>query len=366
MNDENQNLIFADTITQVAGTVWFMTKSFGEELGNLINLHYLKQNDLNWHKQLNFKRKSQGETTYKIATDFRFQLREPEYSDSPLREVIPGFGQEWLQEAIILRDNLNHYHHGDFEANIDTLERLLTSMSVLAHYSGLKVLSLISIQLDRINKIRQGWVPETAQPLPQPPEEVLEFIDLAEKKKQRIFSRPPVGSRWFGEEGKRAIILDLHLRDAIDAETGKSIAVEIGAGGKEKIRGWIRYFPQGGLLKVSDDGAVMGYIQGLAYLVGWFGEEPDVDPNEIRGYYLPYDYRFTGKDVEDLKTGQLLSQVAEEDTAGLISTLSDQIKTGSILNVTTYGDLVLDDGTDSKQVKLARVHKGIWFENHLM
>lgn len=361
MNDENQNLISADTITQVAGTVWYMTKSFGEELGNLINLHYLKQNDFNWHKRLNFKRKSQGETTYKIATDFRFQLREPEYSDSPLREVIPGFSQDWLQEAILLRDNLNHYHHGDFEANIDTLERLLTSMSVLAHHSGLKVLSLISKQLDRINKIRKGWVPETVQPLSQPPEEVLEFIDLAEKKKQRIFSRPPVGSRWHGEEGKRAIILDLHLRDAIDAETGKSIALEIGDGGKEKIRGWIRHFPQGGLLKVSDDGAVMGYIQGLAYLVGWFGDEPDVDPNEIRGYYLPHDYKFTGTDVEDLTSGMFLSQIAEEDTTDLLATLSEKVKPGSILNVTTYGDLVLDDGTDAKQVKLAQVHKGIWF-----
>jgi hypothetical protein len=262
-----------------------------------------------------------------------------------------------------IRKNLNKYHHGDFEANIDTLEMFLTPISVLAHLSGLKVLEMVSGQLERINKIRQGWVSQSITSLPEPPEEVRDFIDAAERKRQRIFARPPVGSRWYGEEGKREIILDLKLRDAIDAHNGRSIAQEIGPGGKEKIRDWIRHFPQGGLLKVSDDGAVMGYIKGLAYLVGWFGDEPDVDPDEIRGYYLPVDFTLTGDDVINNQTGELLSEVAQEDITELISVLESKTDPNTLLNVTNYGDLVVDDGTDEKPTKLTNIHGGIWFQD---
>jgi hypothetical protein len=139
----------------------------------------------------------------------------------------------------------------------------------------------------------------------------------------------------------------------------------MGDSGKDKVREWLRYFPQGGDIKVSDDGAVMAYVRGVPILIGWFGEEPDVDPDAIRGYYLPHDYEFTGTDVKDLQTGSLLSESSQDDVKDLVRLLAAKLAKGSVINVTTYGDLVYEAKTDDDPVRLIRIHKNIWFKGQL-
>jgi hypothetical protein len=109
----------------------------------------------------------------------------------------------------------------------------------------------------------------------------------------------------------------------------------------------------------------MGYIIGVPILIGLFVEEPDVDPDDIRGYYLPHDYEFTGSDVKDLQTGSLLSESAKEDTKEFVKLLASSLTQGQIFNVTTYGDVVHESDAEEDPIKLTRIHKDIWFVGQL-
>jgi hypothetical protein len=109
----------------------------------------------------------------------------------------------------------------------------------------------------------------------------------------------------------------------------------------------------------------MGYIKGVPILIGWFGEEPDVNPDDIRGYYLPHDYEFTGDDVRDIVTGNLLLESVSEDVQVLIRLLAAKLEPGAILNVTTYGDVVYEFEAAEKPIKVTRIHKDLWFNGQL-
>jgi hypothetical protein len=352
-------LITEDSVANVAGVIFATSKEFGQELGNIVNLHFLSLGKMTWFSELRSRRKKEGKGDYKDPLDIRFLLFESSSPDSPLPTAIPGFSDGWKHEADLLRRKLNSWMHYSLEPDLDTLEDILTVMSTLAQMSGLSLLQEIAKQMHRIHEIRNGWKPEVpGQQEPQSPE-VEAFVSEVKVKKDRIFARPPVGSVWNGPIGSRVIELNKNLRDAL--EDGVSVAHEMGANGKDKVREWLRYFPQGGDIRVSDDGAVMGYIKGVPILIGWFGEEPDVNPDDIRGYYLPHDYEFTGSDVKDLQTGSLLTESTQDDVQDLIKLLAAKLDVGSVINVTTYGDVVFESSDLDEVQKLTRIHKDVWF-----
>ncbi len=355
-------LISGDDVSDVAGTVFEMSRKFGQELGDLVNLNFLRQGNSDWFRELRALRMNQGKTVYDDRLDIRFLLKESGETSSPVQSAIPGYNSAWKEDGHSLRKKLNSWNHGSLEPDLNTLEDILTLMSSLAHYSALPILSNCSEQLQRILDLRNGWRPSSTMALePQAPE-VTTFVDKATEKKKRIFARPPVGAVWNGPIGERPIELNKALRDAL--ENGVSVANEI-KGGKEKVREWLRYFPQGGEVRVASDGAVMGYIKGVPILIGYFGDEPDLNPDDIRGYYLPHDYQFTGEDVIHLQTQKSLLDSAEEDAIELIRELNSRITSGAIVNVTTYGDVVVGPDDDGEVIRLMRVHKGIWFPGHL-
>ena len=355
-------LISGDDVSDVAGTVFEMSRKFGQELGNIVNLSFLGQGNTDWFKDLRTLRKNQGKTVYDDPLDIRFLLKEAGEFGSPVQEAIPGYSCDWKEEGHALRKKLNSWNHGSLEPDLNTLEDIITLMSSLAHYSSLPILSNCAAQLQRITDLRNGWRPTTPAPTePQAPE-VAKFVSEAKEKKKRMFARPPVGAVWNGPIGERSIELNKGLRDALD--NGKSVAHEI-KGGKEKVREWLRYFPQGGEVRVASDGAVMGYVKGVPILIGYFGDEPDVNPDDIRGYYLPHDYQFTGDDVIDLQTNKSLLDSAEENSGDLILELRSHITSGTVLNVTTYGDVVVEPQDNEDAIRVTRVHKGIWFPGHL-
>jgi hypothetical protein len=355
-------LISGDDVSDVAGTVFEVSRKFGQELGNLVNLSFLGQSNADWFKDLRALRKNQGKTVYDDPLDIRFLLKEAGEVGSPVQGAIPGYSSDWKEEGHALRKKLNSWNHGSLEPDLNTLEEIITLMSTLAHYSSLPILGNCASQLQRITDLRNGWRPSApVPPEPQAPE-VAKFVSEAAEKKKRIFARPPVGAVWNGPIGDRSIELNKSLRDALD--NGISVAHEI-KGGKEKVREWLRYFPQGGEVRVASDGAVMGYVKGVPILIGYFGDEPDVNPDDIRGYYLPHDYQFTGDDVMDVQTKSHLSDFGLDEFQMLIGALDSKIEPGTVFNVTTYGDVVLESDTSEDAIKLARVHKDLWFPGQL-
>lgn len=351
-----------DEIAVVAGVIYSTSREFGTELGDIVNRHFLRKKEVRWFDDLKFLRRQEKVTVYDDPLDIRFLLREATLEQSPVMAAIPMYSKEWKEEANFLRKKLNSWYHFSLEPNFQTLQEILKSLLVLASFSELKVATLISQQLSKAADRDTGGTAEESSAGPEP-EEVREFVEEVVQKRKAVLARPPVGSIWNGSVGTRKLQLNRALRDAL--ENGVSVADQMGPNGRQKIKEWLRHYPTDGELLVSEDGAVMGYIRGLPILVGWFGDEPDVDPDDVRGYFLPHEYQFTGTDVLDRDTSTLLSEVAFEPIEELLGVLKEKIAPGTMLTVTTYGDLIMDTENENGEIKLAKVHKDIWFPGQL-
>jgi hypothetical protein len=173
--------------------------------------------------------------------------------------------------------------------------------------------------------------------------------------------RPPVGSVWTGEIGTRKIVIHKALRDV--TQNGVSIRTSLLPNAEEVISRWLRYYPMGGVANVAKDGAVMGYVKGTAYLIGWLGVQQE-DEKEPLGFFLEHDYEFTGEDVLDVVTGQLLSKVSAEPIDWILEALAVGVPPNSTFNVTTYGQIVFSDENGLAH-KIADIHNAVWFPGHL-
>ena len=161
----------------------------------------------------------------------------------------------------------------------------------------------------------------------------------------------------------RELTLDRHTRDIYDSN-GLSVKHELGELGDKVIAMWLRYFPRGGEVWVAEDGATMAYIKGTPTMVGWFGPAPDEDTEAVRGFVLPREYEFTGDDILDVQSGLRLTKSAEEPIQDQIKLLSKSLEPDTKLNITDYGDLFVPV-SDGEPRRIARMHKGIWFANHM-
>ena len=348
------------TAAEFAGVYYVLSKAFAHDLYTVVhNTIVGKTGDANWFAKINTDRESKGLMKYLDPKDPRFLLDQANYHNSILRLVIPGIDTAWDNAAAKLKRLLNNWSHHQVEPKTTTFLELLYPMSVIASQSGLDIDGTIDQLIDRTKKIHDMvWIP--AGPSATLPDDAADYADQVEQKIQEIKRRPPVGSPWIGEPGKRMVKLSKALHDI--TENGVSIKHELSPDPELKVTEFLRYYPTGGDLRVDDDGAVLGYIKGDPFLVGWLGEEPDVKPDDIRGFIDSRAYIFLGNDIRDSVTNDLLSQVAEEPIDILINGLNawGGLTTGSIINVTEYGDLVFV--TEQGETKrITKVHKGIWF-----
>ncbi len=195
------------------------------------------------------------------------------------------------------------------------------------------------------------------------PEAIKEIEREYETGKKEFEKRPPWGARWTDQKPKRRLTLDRHTRDIYDSN-GISVKHELGELGDQVTGIWLRYFPRGGEVFVDDDGATMAYIKGIPTMVGWFGPAPDEKKNNVRGFVLPRDYEFTGTDIIDLETRSMLSKNAGEPVKDHLLLLAKKISPGAKLNITDYGDL-FEPVEEGEPIRIARLHKGIWFPGQL-
>ena len=217
-------------------------------------------------------------------------------------------------------------------------------------------------QFARAKAIKTGvWTSQGAQV--EVPADASQYAKQVEAKIEEVKQRPPVGHEWIGEPGNRIVSLDRRTRDVY--ENGISIRSELGEDAEDKITSWLRYYPLGGKLRIDTDGAVLGFKQGIGYLIGWLGEEPGVKKEEARGFYLPYEYEYIPTDILCVDTGERLSKYTNEDIYEILNPLTGRIPQNAILNMTIYGDLVYTN-ENGEEFYLLNVHKDEWFPNHLM
>jgi hypothetical protein len=351
-----------------AGVYYVLAKEFADQLFKLADDNIrAKAGEVDWFSLINKERSAKGLAPYHDARDPRFLLSEITWHESILRDVVPGVDETFVTSASKLKGLLNKWSHHQVEPKATTFLDLLYPLAVITRASGLILHETVEDMITRTKQIRDLlWVPsdDSSTALPKGAEDYAKEVT---KKIEQIKRRPPVGSPWIGEPGNRRVKLSKALRDI--TENGRSIKDELNPDPDQKISEFLRYYPLGGDLRIDDDGAILGYIKGDPYLVGWLGEEPDVKPDEIRGFIDSRDYIFEGNDIRDSVTGQLLSEVVDEPIDTLLNGLNawGGLQVGSVINVTEYGDLVFV--TNEGETKLVtHVHKGIWFptdEPHL-
>lgn len=347
----------------IAGTIHAYSRIFGAQLGEQVNSTLSAKASPSWFATLRQDRKAANLVAYDDYRDPRFLLKEALDDEGIVHYGIENFDKEWKVVAATLRRKLNAWFHGSLEPNLATFIQLVEGLRFLAERSKLPIANDLMANVNRARALQAGdYVSRKPATVPEVASDEKEFAERLKAKKEEITKRPPIGSEWLGSKGTRKIVISKVLRDV--TENGVSIKSQLGPDPDEVVTSWLRYYPKGGEAKVADDGAVMGYSMGQAYLIGWLNAEKGEPSSEAKGFALPYEYIFTGSDVRDVVSGKLLSTDATERIDSLLTELGRSLVGGDFLSITAYGEILADYPQGGSKV-LAVAHKNIWFKGHL-
>lgn len=357
-------LLVSNDEIAIAGIIHFFARKFGQELGDQVNSALTLNASPNWFISLKQARQAAGQPTYDDFHDPRFLLKECLDEDGIVHFGIEGFNSEWKVTATFLRRRLNSWYHGSLEPNLDNFIQVIEPLRALAEKSKMTIEPLLMASLNRARAIQSGHYAQKQGHVSSAVNVAdAEFAKKLAEKKAAIEKRPPIGSEWTGTRGTRKIVISKILNDV--TENGNSIRDQLRPDPDEVIESWLRYYPLGGEAKVAEDGAVMGFKLGQAYLIGWLGAEAKIsEPDQVQGFILPHEYIFTHSDVRDLASGKLLSVDATENPESVIKALEKHLSEGDFFSATAYGELVLENDPDKSTI-LTTVHKDIWFKGHL-
>ena len=352
-------------VTEVAGGIHIALAIFGAEIGDQVNKSFSKVAPT-WFDHYKATRRQQGAHVYKSISDPRFILAEAFAEDGAIAAHIPGFGKAWKILAEGLRVFANKWSHQNLEPKLDNYILLMESLAAIASLSKLGSAGSFKLAQERAMRISSGEYvtagqAQTDSNVPAP--EVAEIIEKVARREKR----PPIGAASTGPQPTRKVRISKAMKDV--TENGVSILDSLGADPQSKLADWLRYYPNGqdGEALIDEDGAVMAFKRGQAYLIGWLGEEPKpavVTIDVLRGFPLPFSYIFTGTDVRELTSNRLLSTSAPESTKSLIAELSKHLASEQMFEATDYGELFVSDEDGTPKV-LTTVHKGVWFPGHL-
>jgi hypothetical protein len=354
-----------DDYVLLLGIVAALEWQTAKELEKLIDVQFKASGESDWFESIKHYRQSRGEPFgYKSPTDLRFLLSEATHEDSQIWHLIPGVSQAWMNAAQNLKFKLNQFHHQQLSPDLNTLLVVSTLMDTVATGPALQSALWARALISRSKALLSGnYVPKAQAEVPDKTDEIAEIEKKYSEVVEARAKRPPLGSPWTGERPQRHLTLDRRTRDVYD-KNGISVMGEIEQVGTEVIDKWLWYFPLGGDIFVADDGAVMGFIKGDKYMIGWLGPEPEGYSKQVRGYVLPHEYFFTGEAIIHVSTGHKLQDVARDDSGELLAQLIGTVKHNVAISISDYGDLFvpLEEGEPEK---LATAHRGIWFPGHL-
>lgn len=355
-----------DKPVTILGIIGTMEIAAAEEFSTYLNHKFQAEKNPDWFQDIRLYRKSRGEPfSYKDAKDLRFVLGEATLPDSQIWHQIPNMNTTWVNTANMLRKKLNQLHHQQLSPDLNTLYQVTNLFHQVTSAPGLEVAGWAGAVKTRAKDILNGTYvrPKTPTTAPELPESVKDIEREYEKTQRAREKRPPWGARWTGPKPERQLSLDRHTRDIYD-ENGKSVKKELGGLGDQVVEIWLRYFPRGGEVWVDPDRAAMGYIKGIPKMIGWFGPAPDEDTDQVRGFVLPREYEFTGRDIIDVESRSYLSKNAVEPVEDHIALLAKKLEPGTKLNITDYGDLFVPVN-EGEPKRIRRMHKGIWFPGQL-
>jgi hypothetical protein len=361
----NHVLPVDDNDITILGIMASMEIAAAKEFARFLDNQFKTAGEPDWFENIRYYRKSVGAPfNYLAPNDLRFVLGEAAQHDSQIWHLIPNINQMWVNAADNLRKKLNQLHHQQLKPDLNTLFQIASLFQQVTEGPGLEVAAWARALKTRVQDLMAGTFQKPDNtPAPALPAEAKEIERGYEEVKTQFEKRPPWGAKWLGPKPARKLTLDRHTRDIYD-NNGLSVRHELGELADQVVEMWLRYFPLGGEVFVDEDGATMGYIKGLPKMIGWFGPAPDEESDEVRGFVLPKEYEFTGNDVVDLDSSEILSENSIESVDNQIKLLAASLAPGSPLNITDYGDLFVPVG-EGEPKRLIRVHKNTWFSGQL-
>jgi len=295
-----------------------------------------------------------------------FEYRDPAFIlknyahdvDSPYREVF-GYTEEMGRTAKKINWARNAWSHFGQDPTLEDLVELTQHVREFAQEADLESLGAYVTLLSRLKRIKTGQYQPTAEENRQtsePPTEskVIEPTLEPDSSTDLVVPddapRPRIGGIWNGA------IPDARFKitktgDIVDPHTFESLSARAGDDFARKVKQWLAVPPRGNEVWVAEDGAIGGWINEYPRLLGYVGTDPADD--FPRGFYLPEYYEAHGEVVVDLESG-----------AELESGVAASVEPGTLLRVTTYGDVVIIDDANGI-VRLATVTPAEWFSGHL-
>jgi hypothetical protein len=349
----------------ISGIIFALESEVGRELSEVLDKNFRSAGEIDWFESILRYRRSLAEYFgYKSPKDLRFILAESTHPESEILHFIPGVSSSWTNAANSLKVKLNQFHHGNISPDLNSLLIMATLFDSVAAPSGLETSKWARALISRTKSLLSGtYFSQVQTPSPVAPEGIKELEEKYKEVLDARAKRPPLGSPWFGDRPQRHLSLDRHTRDVYDRD-GLSVKSEITQQGTEVIDKWLWYFPLGGDIFVADDGAVMGYIKGDKYMIGWLGPEPGEYSKVVRGFVLPYDYKFLGNDLREVSSDISLIDSSRDDCSELVRSLASKVQANTILSISDYGDIFIPR-EEGELVRLATAHRGIWFPGHL-
>lgn len=366
----------ADTAEEARKTYDSALAALIVELGGYFNHRATEEFGPDWFAKLMGSGHSFDEQKHWVSPfDPSFLFGEVlNYVYSPLRSYLPQ-EQQYMFSYKKARHVRNSWAHNFGEFKLIKLRNDLEHFKNVALGINLEVGKALQGVTSRINSILNGTYSPEKEPekiLPASAEDVptqaKQAIHREEEHRKTIEreqtetltrqTRPRIGGRWVGPKPQRALRVIEKLNDVVDRQTNVSIKSELGEHASAEISLWLAPKPLGDLF-VDKDGAVLGYIHGEPYLLGYLGQKPERDRAEIEGFVLPASYSYEDGDIREEGSNRLLSETVAEETGQLRAVIGKAVNPLDELKITTHGDLF--SYTEDGPVKIIRVPSKLWF-----
>jgi len=363
-----------------------LMRGFGIELGMRCDAKLTEQEGPEWWSDLIAQRRLDGRWKGTVNLNDP-SITLPEYvwgQDSPLALVLSSKPQSKILAKKIHHARNTWLHFSEAPGPVE-LGEVAALIKQFASLNGLKVEAPAARMVKRTQRIATGqyqpyhdvvakWLeahppaasdadPSHAASADEPTVDApSESVDVPAPALER---RPPIGGRWGGDVPPVRYVPS-RTGDLVDPTTGRGLRVDVDAGDWErKRRLWLAPNPMGGIWIDDRDGAVGGYVHGVARLLGYLGAEPD--DGQARGFLLPHYYELDEGRIVDLDSGERLSDAVSPGARGEAIALESAVAAASDehagLRLTNYGDLVATSASGVERV--AVVEPETWFPGRL-
>jgi hypothetical protein len=278
-----------------------------------------------------------------------------EVSDSPLRLIVP-FNNHFRGVAKTVKNNRNMWAH--YRPPEERLEILAAINKLLVFAAGMGLVDTeaagtsIGERLRKIGASRARGIAgvassdSTVATVYVPPPDTSKTDTVAG---ELIPARPRIGGSWAGDLPGTVLVLNQKYQDVLDSG-GQSMKTQLGAGAAKSIKRWLSMSINSWLFVDPRDGATVALMNGDPHLIGYLGDEPELQPTEYRGFFLHGIFENLEGLLSDIENGNRFGTKLFDTSPLTKEWVNANITSDASVRFTDYGDVVLVDDDGSRRI----------------